>query len=313
MVKMNNKLMLDIYNKKYLLPVYSGSLAIEGVLKSLNLNSNDKVLITNVVCHSILQSILNAGLKPIISIPSNGLTLTKKEIKKIVKNENIKVFIAVHQYGYEQEIIKIKDLIIIEDIAQSWNIVLNNSYVGKNSDYIVTSLGISKQLSNGIGGLIISDIDFINKFDIKNRNCRNSDNRLLEFYYPISINYKKLISKANKRVLKNRKNAKYLKKIFSKYDFVKLVDEKKSIPSYHRYLIYISDNYYQNVINILNKCNIKYQKEYKNKLDSINLVKSNNIKVIGSNKVNNCILIRTNNKYLNLKKLEREMNKYYGS
>lgn len=311
---MNNKLMLDIYNKKYLLPLYSGSLAIEGVLKSLKLNSNDKVLITNVVCHSILQSILNANLTPIIAIPSNGLTLSKKEIKDIVKKENIKVFIAVHQYGYEQEIVKIKDLIVIEDISQAWNIFLSDGYVGKYSDFIVTSLGKSKELCNSIGGLIISDIDFINSFDIKKKECRNSNFKLLEYYYPININYKKLIYVGNRNVIRNRKNAKYFKNIFSKYNFIKLVDENNSIPSYHRFLIYINNKYYEDIIYILDKCNIKYQKEYKDKLDNINLVKNNKIKVIGSNNSNDkCLLLRTNNNYFNIKKLERELVKYYGS
>ena len=77
------ELLLDIYNKKFLLPVYSGSLAIEGVLKCLKLKPSAKVLITNVVCHSILQAILNANLTPIIAIPKNGLTLSKEEMEKI--------------------------------------------------------------------------------------------------------------------------------------------------------------------------------------------------------------------------------------
>lgn len=311
---MNNKLILDIYNKKYLLPLYSGSLAIEGVLKILKLNSNDKVLITNVVCYSILQSILNANLTPIIAIPSNGLTLSKKEIKDIVKKENIKVFIAVHQYGYEQEIVKIKDLIVIEDIAQAWNIVLSDGYVGKYSDYIVTSLGKSKELRNSIGGLIISDVDFINSFDIKKRECRNSNSKLLEYYYPIDIDYKKLIYVGNRNVIRNRKNAKCFKNIFRKYNFIRLVDENNSIPSYHRFLIYISEKYYEDILYILDKCNIKYQKEYKDKLDNINLVKNNKIKVIGSNNSNDkCLLLKTDNNYFSIKKLERELVKYYGS
>ena len=240
---MNDKeILLNIYNKKYLLPVYSGTLAIEGVLRALKLNNNDKVLITNVVCYSILQAILNANLAPVIAIPSNGLTLNKKEIKDIVESENIKVFIAVHQYGYEQEIEKYKDLIIIEDISQAWNIKLSDRYVGENSDYIISSLGKNKPLSNDIGGLIISDIDFLSKFDTKSKKCRNSYDNILEFYYPLHINYKKIVRKADKKIVSQRNNAKFLKKIFVKYDFIKIFDEKNTVPSYHRFPIFIKDS-----------------------------------------------------------------------
>lgn len=309
----DENLILDKYGKKYLLPVYSCSLAIEGILRSLKLKSTDKVLITNVVCHSILQSILNANLTPIIAIPNNGLTLSKEELKDIVKKENIKVFIAVHQYGYEQEIVKIKNLIIIEDIAQAWNIKLGNSYVGKYSDYIVTSLGKNKPLNNGIGGLIISDINFISKFDIKIKECRDSCDNVLEFFYPLDINYKRLVINGNKRIIKQRKNAKWFNKIFHKYNFIDLIDEGDSIPSYHRYLIYVSAQEYNKVISLLNKCKINYQKEYNNKLDSINLVKTHQIKVIGSNKVKKSLLLKTNNRFLNIKRLGMEMRKYYKS
>lgn len=308
----NENIILEKYNKKYLLPVYSGTLAIEGILKSLRLDKNDKVLITNVVCYSILQAILNADLIPIIAIPSNGLTLSKKEIREIVKKEKIKVFIAVHQYGYEQEIEQIKNLIIIEDISQAWNIKLNNRHVGEYSDYIISSLGNSKPLSNGIGGLIMSNIDFINKFDIKNKECRNSFDSILEYYYPLAINYKTMVKKADKKITKQRQNAKFLKKIFEKYDFINEIDENNAIPSYHRFPIYVNHIEYDNITNLLDKCNINYQKEYKKKLDEINVVKKKGIKVIGKNEIQKCLLLKTNNNYLNLIKFEIEMRKYYG-
>lgn len=312
----NEKIILDKYNKKYILPVYSGTLAIEGVLKSLNLKNTDKVLITNVVCFSILEAILNANLTPVIAIPKNGLVLSKEEIFHIVKKEKIKVFIAVHQYGYEQEIVKIKDLIVIEDISQAWNIKLSDSFVGKNSDYIITSLGKNKPLNNNIGGLIISDIDFISNFDTKEKKCRNYSNKIIEYYYPLSINYKKIVMNANRIVINQRSNAAKFKKIFQKYDFITVIDVLNSIPSYHRYLIYVKDNYYDSIIGILEKCNINFQKEYKHKLDKINLVKFNNIKVIGaksSNCLGKCLLLKTNNKYLNIKRFELEMRRYYES
>ena len=309
----NEDIILKKYNKKFLLPVYSGTLAIEGVLKSLNLDSSAKVLITNVVCHSILQAILNANLTPVIAIPQNGLTLSEKEIEEIVKNEKIKVFIAVHQYGYVQKIVKIKDLIIIEDISQAWNIKPSNSFVGEYSDYIITSLGNTKPLNNGIGGLILSNINFITKFDIKKRECRDSKNPLIEYYYSLDINYKKIVKRADRKVARQRNNVMKFKKILSKYDFIREASEYDGTPSYHRYPIYIKQKEYERLLQIMDKCKISYQKEYKKKLNDINLVKDNNIKVIGNTVIDKCVLIKTNNKYLNIKKFDLEMRRNYES
>ena len=200
-----------------------------------------------------------------------------------------------------------------EDISQAWNVKLNNRQVGENSDYIISSLGNSKPLSNGVGGLIMSNINFIGNFDIKTKECRNSIDSILEFYYPLAINYKRIVKKANKKIANQRKNAKILKKVLKAYDFIRLIDENNTIPSYHRFPIYVNDVEYDNILKILDKCNINYQKEYKNKLDKINIVKKLNIKVAGNNIKEKCLLLKTNNNYLNLKKFEIEMGRYYGS
>ena len=91
------------------------------------------------------------------------------------------------------------------------------------------------------------------------------------------------------------------------------IEEKNTIPSYHRFPIFVNDTEYDNIISILEKCNINFQKEYKKKLDEINVVKKKGIKVIGNNKIKKCLLLRTTNNYLNLKIFEFEMRNYYGS
>ena len=295
--------MNELFNKKYLIPVYSGTLAIESILKLLNLNKDDKVLISSTVCYSILEAILNSNLKPVIAIPKKGVTLSEEELKNILKQEDIKVFMAVHQYGYEQVIPKLKDIIVIEDISQSWNLIPSKYPIGKNSDYIITSLGKTKPLSNGIGGLIITDNDILKYFDYKKKECRLINHHLLEYYYDKPINYEKIINKANKKVAKQRKQALLLDKIFTNNKYIHKLSST-SIPSYHRYLV-TADKKLEEFLTILNDCNIKYQKEYKIKLYEIPLIAKYNIKVIGNTK-NNYILIELNN-LKNIKLLQKRM------
>ena len=184
----------------------------------------------------------------------------------------------------------------------------------KKSDYIVVSLGKNKPLSNGIGGLILSDYNFISKFDIKTKQCRDSMDTILEFYYPLQINYKRMVKSANKKINYQRNNVKYYKKILSKYDFIKIIDDDGTIPSYHRFPIFVNELEYDNIINILNRCNINYQKDYKKKLNDLPVAKNKNIKVVYNNKIKQkCLLLKTNNYFLNIKKFEFEMRKYYGT
>ena len=82
-MKNDINLIASIFNKKYGIPVYSGTIAIESVLKLLNLKKESKVLISSTVCYSILQAILSANLTPIIAIPKNGVTLSLDEINEI--------------------------------------------------------------------------------------------------------------------------------------------------------------------------------------------------------------------------------------
>ena len=308
---MKENIIAKILNKKYILPVYSGTLAIEGVLRILKEEKKKKVLINSYNCHSILQAIINSGLEPVIAIPGDGITLTKEEIKNAVKKEKIDIYIAVHQYGYEQPIPSIKDLTVIEDISQSWNIVLTNRRMGKDVDYVITSLGKTKLISNGIGGLILSDLDFTNKFDLKVKENRLINHNLIEYYYPEKINYKKLVKKANKKVKKNRKTARLLNNIFKEYSFIKLMNTYTDIPTYHRYVIEVDKDLRNKFIYILDKSKIKYQKEFKIKLDELPVTKKNKYKVIGKNSETQKFLIYPTNKKKHIKKLKKEMKKNF--
>ena len=292
-MKNDINLIASIFNKKYGIPVYSGTIAIESVLKLLNLKKESKVLISSTVCYSILQAILSANLTPIIAIPKNGVTLSLDELNEICK--------AVHQYGYEQAIPNKKDIIIIEDISQSWNSQLHES----ESDYIITSLGSTKPLNNGIGGLILTNNYILDKFDLKNKESRKSNIPLLETFYNQKINYKKLIKKANNKIKSQRKNAKILDEIFfNNQRYLSL--KSNCLPSYHRYLVKVESKSLDNLLNILDKYNIRYQKEYKVKLFELPIIKERKIKIIGK-KSNDYLLIRTDNKIKNLKKLKRKM------
>lgn len=309
-----NNILCKFYKKRYCLPVYSGTLAIEGLLKSLKLKNTDKVLISSISCYSILEAILNAGLTPIIATPKNGILFTIEELKKIVKQEKIKVYIAVHQYGYYQELPKINNLIVIEDLSQTWNLKKKDgTKIEYYGDYLIQSLGSSKPLSNSIGGLILSDIDISENFDLKTKKSRMTKSKLLEYYYPLKINYKKIIAKANKKIFNQRYNAKKFNLIFAGKKSIDIFSNDNYSSSYHRYVIKVNRSIVNQLINIFEKAKINYELEYKFKLSDLPIINEYKIKILNnySSGEDIMVLLKTNNSLFNINKLKREMEKFY--
>lgn len=302
-----NNILANLYKKKFAIPTYSGTLAIEGILKSLDAKKQTRVLISSFVCYSILEAIINSGMTPIIATPSRGIVFKEKELYKIIKEEKIDIFVAVHQYGYYQCIPKVEGLIVIEDLSQAWNIKKDDEVIGSNSDYLVFSFGTTKPLSNGFGGIILSNKDISSNFDLKIKDCRYSQASLLEYYLPIKINYKKLINKANKMVKKQRNNALLFNKAFSNKKYIKNIYDDTTVPSYHRYVIEVNKNNLGYICKILNKCNIKFQKEFKVNLTDLPVVQNKKIKTIKIDNNYSYLLLKTDNKRRNIRKLIKEL------
>lgn len=309
-----NNILCKYYQKKYCLPIYSGTLAIEGLLKSLKLKSTDRILISAISCYSILEAILNAGLTPVIATPENSILFAEEELEKIFAEEKIKVYISVHQYGYYQRVPKVNNLIIIEDLSQTWNLrKSDNTSIEYYGDYLIQSLGKSKPLSNSIGGLILSNKDISQNFDLKKRENRLSKSKLIEYYYPLKIDYKKMLMKANRKISIQRWNAKKFDLIFENKNLINIFKSDGYLSCYHRYVIKVNKLRCDELISILKKAKIDYELEYKFKLDSLPITREYNIKTI-NNKTNNeyiVILLKTNNSFLSISKLKREMEKFY--
>lgn len=309
-----NSILCHFYKKKFCLPVYSGTLAIEGLLKSLQLKSEDKVLISSISCYSILEAVLNAGLTPVIVTPKNNILFTVEELENIVSQEKITVYIAVHQYGYYQKVPKIKNLIIIEDLSQTWDLRKDDgSNIEYYGDYLVQSLGKSKPLSNLIGGLIFSDKDISKNFDLKKRENRLSGYKLLEYYYPLKINYKKMIMKANKKIFNQRRNAKKFDLIFANKKKISIFSKGNYLPCYHRYVLEVDREIISQLIKVFEKSKINYELEYKLKLSELPIINNYKIKTLNSlaKRKNIIVLIKTNNSLFSINKLRKEMVKFY--
>lgn len=302
-IKLGKKLAKKYYKNNGVI-VYSGTLAIESALVCAKIKKGDKVLISSTVCYAIFEAIVKLEAIPVIVIPKNRLVLTIDDIKETLKTEKIACIIVVHQYGIVHNVKPIREycgnnMIIIEDVAQAWDIIDNNKNAGFYSDYVITSFGITKPLSLGYGGAIFSNHDLIPHFDFYDNASRESSVALIPYTYTNcdKIDILNLIKIGNNNVKKQRKIANLLSKDLKNNKNLFIISDKENNKSvWHRFPIFIdNEKYFKYVTKKLKECGIKYQLPHSKELYEITMVKNSNAIIKGNNKLNNSkmVLIRT--------------------
>ncbi|MFA5025742.1 MAG: DegT/DnrJ/EryC1/StrS family aminotransferase [Candidatus Shapirobacteria bacterium] len=272
------------FGKKYGEFLYSGSLALEVALKCADVQKNDYVLIPNHVCYRVLSSVIRMGARPIIVTPSNGYILDKFEIENVIKKYPVKAIILVHNLGLPVEIKSIKkvcpkNVTIIEDAAQSWQLKSKDNEIGRFSDYVVTSFGISKPLSQGIGGAIFSNTEYFRTFlDDYSRDSRENKKILLPYVLPDSTNIDvdELIKTANKNITHQRLIADCLTKELKKSGFKFWELQPGDQATWHRFPIWTEKReLYEKAIKTANDYLVNYELPHKISLDNLPLATNN--------------------------------------
>ena len=281
--------------------INSGTIALLSALKVANIKSGDNVLINGYCCYSLFEAIMNVGANPIFVIPKDFYNISVDEIRKVLNENEIKCFIATHQYGIVQDIKAIKEefpeLIIIEDIAQAWNIQENELGIGKYSDYVVTSFGLSKALSYGQAGAIFSDKDIRQYFDFHDKESRNSSRFLLPYvlYDCDNINTEKLVSIANSTIDKQRKIAMLLTQYFDNDEnYIIYKDKDFQLSSWHKFPVIITNPKYTHEFEkIMQDNGILFQWQNAKEVWELDMVKNYDPKIIKFGEKPIYALIRT--------------------
>lgn len=272
------------FGKKYGEFLYSGTLALEVALKSVGVQKGNYVLLPDNVCYQVLLSIVRVGAKPVIVTPKNGYLMDKSEIENATKKYPIKAIILVHQYGLPLDVKSIKkicskDIFLIEDAAQSWQLKSRGEKVGKYSDYVITSFGATKPLSLGIGGAIFGNTkNFRKLLNNCNRDSRENDQVLLPYVLPKSINIdlEKLIKIGNKNVAHQRLIANCLSKGLITSDYKYWQPQVGDLPSWHRFPIWTNNRVlYEKALKMADFYQISYELPHKLSLDKLLLAKAN--------------------------------------
>ncbi len=140
----------------------SGRMAFFYVLKSLNLNPKDEIILQVPNCAVMLNAVIRTGATPVVvdvdlSCLGSDITLIKNKITK-----NTKAIVVQHTLGIPCNISEIvifckeNNIILIEDCALSLSSKHDNIVLGNFGDYAIFSFDITKPINTIIGGILYS-------------------------------------------------------------------------------------------------------------------------------------------------------------
>jgi dTDP-4-amino-4,6-dideoxygalactose transaminase len=140
----------------------SGRVALAVILLGLKrLSNRSQVIIPAYSCPTVVQSVLKAGLKPVLcDVSPQTLDLDREMLGRLV-GEDVLAIVATHLYGLAQDV---RDLLavgrehgifVIEDAAQAFGATFQGRMVGTWGDAGLYSLGRSKCIPAGHGGVIV--------------------------------------------------------------------------------------------------------------------------------------------------------------
>ena len=149
---------------KYAISCANGTDALTVALKILNLPKNSEVIIPAMTYCSTAFAVINAGLKPVlVDISILEPTISIDKLKAKITNKT-KVIMPVHLYGSVvninkiKQIIKNKNIYLIDDCSQAHGAYLNKSRVGTLTDISCFSLYPGKNLgAYGDAGVITTN------------------------------------------------------------------------------------------------------------------------------------------------------------
>ncbi len=139
----------------------SGSLALEVVLRALDVRAGDEVVIPTFCCTAVVPPVLAVGANPVLADAGEELNLTAGTIEAAL-TERTKAIIVPHLFGNPADIETIvelarsKNIRVIDDAAQALGATIDGRPVGAFGDAGILSFGNEKICSGLGGGIAVS-------------------------------------------------------------------------------------------------------------------------------------------------------------
>jgi dTDP-4-amino-4,6-dideoxygalactose transaminase len=152
---------LEIFFGREAILTDSGRNALYQVLKGYQFPQDSEIIIQAFTCSVVPHAICRARLTPKYVDIDNNYNFDIKKLKKAISDKT-KAIIVQHTFGIPANIQAIKELceekniILIEDLALSLGLNINDQKAGTFGDSAILSFGSSKVISCSRGGAIIT-------------------------------------------------------------------------------------------------------------------------------------------------------------
>jgi len=153
----------DYFGVKNCFLFSSGKAALAFTLSTLHEMSSqrDEVVMPAYVCYSVPSAVVHAGLK-VVPCDMNPYTLEMdlEKLSQLLRDTTLCVIVP-HLFGIPAQMSKVaelchkKDIILIEDAAQTLGVTYNGKMLGTQGDIGFFSLGRGKSISTVEGGILV--------------------------------------------------------------------------------------------------------------------------------------------------------------
>lgn len=161
------KKIAELFNVKHCLLTTSGSTALLVALKSISLKSDDEVIVPNRTFQATANAVYLAGAKVrLADVTAERGLIDIKSVESLITTKT-KAIMPVHLNGRACDmenilaLAKKHNLFIIEDTAQAFMSRLKGRLLGTFGDVNCFSLGVTKFITSGQGGFLITNSDQI--------------------------------------------------------------------------------------------------------------------------------------------------------
>lgn len=147
---------------KYCHCVCNGTAALKIALFALGVRPNDEVITQSFTFVATVEAILELGAKPIITEIDKSLNMDPLDLEKKITDKT-KVIIPVHMAGVPAKMKEIMTIAkkykipVLEDSAQGLACTYKGKMLGTIGDAGIYSLDLSKIITTGEGGILVTD------------------------------------------------------------------------------------------------------------------------------------------------------------
>lgn len=264
----------NFLNVKNVIATSNGTSALHSALFGFDIKKGDKVIAPSFTFIATANSILHCGAEPVFAdIKEDTFNIDPYSVEDILKKDKrkkIKAIMVVHLYGRVCDMPSILNiarkygLLVIEDAAQAHGAKLNGKLAGTFGDVAAFSLYATKNITTAEGGFVALNSD---KVADRIRKFINHGQEKIYYHTILGYNYRMTdieaaigivqLKKLGEFNEKRRENARKLKEILKKYDWVIIPDDKENEYNiYHQFTIKVKKQLRDNLLKSLNEAGI---------------------------------------------------------